>query len=257
MTISMSEESQDKLIMAIRAFINTSKSHKRPLVKWQHILGWINWGLNVFPLLCPALQSSYAKIAGKHIARGSIHLNRAVIHHFNWLADTIEASDSVHMLDAIEWNEQDANLVIYYDASLSGLGFVAPQLKLSFYVLTPDDSPLQTIFFFKALCISAAILWALGLDGPIHHLLIFTDSLNCVEMINSLSTQEGYNEILLFVMRILVTTKISLQVFHVPGADNVTADALSRNLPRVAVMSLPGLEIHLFEPPRGTLGQEN
>ena len=122
----------------------------------------------MFPLLHPALQSSYAKIAGKHIARGSIYLNRAVIRHFNWLADTIEASDGVHMLDTIELNEQDADLVIYCDASLNGLGFVAPQLKLSFYALTPDDSPLQTIFFFEALCISAAILWALGLEGPIH-----------------------------------------------------------------------------------------
>jgi len=68
--------------------------------------------------------------------------------------------------------------------------------------------------------------------------------------------QEGYNKILLFVMRILITTKISLHVFHVPGTENVTTDTLSRNLPRVAVASLPGLQIHHFEPPHGMLGPE-
>ena len=118
MMISMSEELRDKLITAIRAFINTAESRKRPLVKWQCILSWINWGLNVFPLQHHASQLSYVKIMGKHIAHDSIYLNRTVIHHFNWLADTIEASDSVHMLDAIKWNEQDANLVIYCDALL-------------------------------------------------------------------------------------------------------------------------------------------
>ena len=66
----------------------------------------------------------------------------------------------------------------------------------------------------------------------------------------------GYNDILLFIMQLLITMSISLRVFHVPGADNVTADALSCNLPRAAASSLPGICIHLFQPPREALGQE-
>jgi len=73
-------------------------------------------------------------------------------------------------------------------------------------------------------------------------------------MFNSLRAQMGYNEILLFVMRILITSGISLCVFHVPGADNLTADALSCNLPGAALSSLPNLHIHLFQPPCEALG---
>jgi len=45
-------------------------------------------------------------------------------------------------------------------------------------------------------------------------------------------------------------------VFHIPGADNVVADALSQNLPVVVAMSLVGLKIHIFEPPCSALGHE-
>jgi len=68
MTISMSEELQDKLTAAICAFINISESRCQPLIEWQQILRWINWDLNAFPLLWPAMQCAYAKIASKHIA---------------------------------------------------------------------------------------------------------------------------------------------------------------------------------------------
>jgi len=88
-----------------------------------------------------------------------------------------------------------------------------------------------------------------------HHLLVFTDSMNCIKMFNKLNTQDAYNELLLFIMHILITTKSSLHVFHIPGADNVIADALSCNLPMVAAASLPGLNIHIFfEPPHSMMG---
>jgi len=75
-----------------------------------------------------------------------------------------------------------------------------------------------------------------------------------MEMFNSLRAQEGYNDILLFVMWLLIEMKISLQVFHVPGTDNIMADALSHNLPGTASSLLPGLRIHLFQPPHEVLG---
>jgi len=106
------------------------------------------------------------------------------------------------------------------------------------------------------LCIASATLWASGLELKVNWLLIFMDSLNCVEMFNSLRAQEGCNDILLFVMQLLIETKISLRVFHVPGTDNITADALSHNLPGAASSSLLGLRIHLFQPPCEVLGKQ-
>ena len=73
-------------------------------------------------------------------------------------------------------------------------------------------------------------------------------------MFNSLRAQSGYNDILLFVMHILVALGISFCIFHVPSAYNLTADALSPNLPGAALSSLSGLHIHLFQPPCKVLG---
>jgi len=61
-----------------------------------------------------------------------LYLNRSVIHNFHWLADTIEVSSGVHMLDAIEWDASDADLIIYSHASLNGLGFYTPDRYLGF-----------------------------------------------------------------------------------------------------------------------------
>src|SRR5882724_4768227 len=62
MSFTMSPESKEALIIGIRLFIDKTSVHCRPLVEWQCLLGWINWGLNTFPLLKLGLQSSYAKI---------------------------------------------------------------------------------------------------------------------------------------------------------------------------------------------------
>ena len=61
-----------------------------------------------------------------------MYLNRVVICHFTWLAITIDVSDGIHILDAIEWTEPDTDLVIYCDASLISLGFVVPSLNSAF-----------------------------------------------------------------------------------------------------------------------------
>ena len=80
----------------------------------------------------------------------------------------------------------------------------------------------------------------------LRRLLIFTDSLNTVKMFNSLWSTDGYTELLLFTMHILLNSRIALCVFHIPGADNFVADALSHQLLTTAVSYLPGLQVHLF-----------
>ncbi|KAF8585446.1 hypothetical protein K439DRAFT_1615947 [Ramaria rubella] len=123
MSFTMPSESKAALIAAIRAFINTSSRRRKPLVEWQRLLGWINWALNVFPLLKPALQSSYAKIMGKSFCRAPIFLNRDVIWDLGWLADVMEASDGIHFFDAIEWPLEDANMKIFCGSTPTNMAF--------------------------------------------------------------------------------------------------------------------------------------
>ena len=134
------------------------------MIEWQRILSWINWGLNTYPLVHPALQPAYTKIAGKHISRAQVFLNRSVIHNFLWLADMIKASEGVHILESIEWDHSDADLIVYSDVSLTGLGFVVPTQRLGFCTSTPSDFPSPTIFYYEALAIASTILWVSGLS---------------------------------------------------------------------------------------------
>ncbi|KAF8584388.1 hypothetical protein K439DRAFT_1646952 [Ramaria rubella] len=62
-----------------------------------------NWALNVYPLLKPGLQSSYAKISGKMLSHTPIFLNHSVISGLGWIASVIEDSDGFCTLDTIAW----------------------------------------------------------------------------------------------------------------------------------------------------------
>jgi len=49
--------------------------------------------------------------------------------------------------------------------------------------------------------------------------------MNTVEMFNSLKAQQGYNELLMLAVGLLIPSSISLHVFHVAGTENTVADA--------------------------------
>ena len=160
----------------------------------------------------------------------------------------------MHIFKYIEWDCSDADLIVYSDASLTGLGFTVPMQCLGFCASTPSDCPSLTIFYYEALAIASTILWVSSLSPRVKKILVYTDSLNCVEMFNMLSPQEGYNDIPLFTVRILISSNISLYVFHIPGHDNTIVDALSCHLPAAAIALLPRLRVHHFQPPHVMLG---
>jgi len=89
----------------------------------------------------------------------------------------IEALDRVHILEAKEWDSNDADLIIY-STSLSGLGFAIPSLLLGFCAFTPTDCTTPTIFHYEALAITSMILWTSGQTSKVCHLLVYTNSLN-------------------------------------------------------------------------------
>jgi hypothetical protein len=159
MTLTPNHSKSD-LVSAIRCFIDSRDQRRCPLLHWQCMLGWINWALNAFPLLKPGLQSSYAKIHGKALPHASIYLNRAVIQDLAWVADVIEASDGICMLSASQWHSDNADTIIYCDASAIGMGFFIPHFNQGYFAPIPDTTAVRDIFFFEALCIICAVTWA-------------------------------------------------------------------------------------------------
>jgi hypothetical protein len=61
--VTMSKVKRSKLVDACTAF--TVCGAQKTLREFPRLQGWINWALNVFPYLCPALCESYQKILGK------------------------------------------------------------------------------------------------------------------------------------------------------------------------------------------------
>jgi hypothetical protein len=210
LSISFPPESKRDLVSAIHNFIDPRNSRRRTLLQWQRLLGWINWALNVYPLLRPALQSSYAKVSGKTISRASIYLNRAVVSDLRWLADTITASDGLFLLNSLAWSRSDADLTIFCDASLEGMGFYVPTLNATFYSPITDCPPLLHIFFSEALCVVSALAFAITMPSPPRRLLIYSDSVNTVDMFHSLKAHALYNHLLLFAVRLLLPHTTSL-----------------------------------------------
>jgi hypothetical protein len=255
LTISLPPDSILKILDTIEKFVDTSLSRRRTLREFQRLLGHLNWALNVFPLLRPALQLSYQKISGKQIPNAPLYLNRSIIANLTWFGQMVRESEPIHMLAANVWEAHEADLTLWCDAaSTGGLGFWSPSHQKGFASELPPNPPTSTIYYFKALCVVSALLWASKLCTVPKQLLIFSDLMNMVNTFNSLKADNDYNSLLHFAVEILLWSKISLCVYHIPDDENVVADTLSHFLWDVAQAHLPGLSIHLFQPPQDVMG---
>jgi len=80
------------------------------------------------------------------------------------------------------------------------------------------------------------------------------DSSNTVNLFNTLHASPEYNPLLITAVDLVLHSKISFRVLHVPGHDNIVADALSRFQNHRAISAAPKLNIYPFQPPRLMLG---
>ena len=117
--------------------------------------------------------------------------------------------------------------------------FCSAVTQVGFHQHHSTQHQVLDIFYYEALAITSAVLWASSITPCIQWLLIYIDSLNCVEIFNSLHVQDGYNNIILFMVHILISMNISLFVFHIPTSDNSVIDALSHHLPSTTVALSP------------------
>ena len=254
LSMTMPPDSLFELTTAIREFITTK--HKFTLREWQRLAGWINWSLNVFPLLRPALNNFYAKISGKSAPNKYIRINNAVRADLEWAVGHLERDSGVMLLHQIHWDTSSADLTIYCDACLEGMGFWLPDKCVGYYSPVPDLTTEEHIFYYEALCVLSAIHHVTDFLNapPASKILIYTDNDNTVSIFNTLRCLPHYNPILIDAADVCITSSIHLRVVHIPGELNSVADAISRNNFALARQYAPNIIISPFLPPRLLLG---
>ena len=254
LTMTMPQESLQDLITAIIEF--TSSHRKFTLREWQRLAGWINWSLNVFPLLQPALNNFYAKITSKSASNRYIRVNNAARADLTWAVNHLQHDTGIHLICQIHWDISSANFTIYCDACLEGMRFWLPDQSVSFYCPVPDGLMDEHIFYFKALCVLSSIHHLVETRQPPQssRLLIYTDNDNTVAIFNTLWCLPKYNNILISAADVLIKEKLDLHVLHIPGELNYIADAIFRKNFDIAQQHVPGLTISSFSPPHVVLG---
>ena len=63
MSFKLTEEARVHLMKELEEW--SQRGVRKRVKEWQRVAGWINWALNVYPLLRPALNNIYAKLRGK------------------------------------------------------------------------------------------------------------------------------------------------------------------------------------------------
>ena len=257
MRVSIDEEDWQKLIEHVSDFTASGPGGtRRTLHEFQQIAGWINWSFNVFPMLKPALSNVYAKISGKKDPYAKIYVSKAVIKDLSWFITHVKRSNGIYLFQDVDWGFEQANIVAWADACLSGLGFYFQHAREGFQCMVPHDQPKNTIFYFEALAVVSVVETISRLSPVPKHLIVFSDNTNTVDIFHSLRSMPPYNDLLKFTVSLLLKHDISLRVIHVPGVDNVVADSLSRFDNTKAVNACPGLTISLFQPPRVAMGSD-
>ena len=197
MRILMDDHDRARLIQHINDFMETTPGGtRRTLREFQQLAGWINWSFNVFPLLRPALSNIYAKISGKSESHAKIFVSKGVVLDLEWYKEHLESSDGVYLFGDVEWGIQQADVVAYSDACVSGLGFYFEHLREGFQCETPVNPPKDTIFFFEALAVTSAVDAATRLSPTPSRLLVYSDNTNTVDIFHSLRALPAYNGLL-------------------------------------------------------------
>ena len=253
-SISLSPHSISDVISKIELFLATP-SRAPSLRSWQRLAGHLNWMLNVLPWGRPALTEMYRKISGKTWSHCGIHINAAVITDLTWLKNIIPSAIGIHFTDTGLWSDNKADMVMWTDASLrNALAFVYSNKGFLYPIKAPPAGMKVDIFFLELLAIVSAIHHAGSLAKPPRRILIWTDSLDSVAVLNSLHTAESlHNAPLLAIADIILRTGMDLWVRFIEEKKNVRADMLSRLLVDEYHSKFPADRVERFAPPRELL----
>ena len=159
-------------------------------------------------------------------------------------------------MDDGSWSDSAADLIIWTDASLTtALTFVYGFEGFVYQLQPPPVNIKINIFFLELIAIFSAIYHvATNLSTPPRRLLLFTDSLDSVGVLNSLSaSQSMHNSVLLEISEVILRSHIDLCVRHIEGKLNIQADLLLRLLLDDFTCQFSDTHVCLFDPPHDLL----
>jgi hypothetical protein len=252
-TISLNPQSIKSIVSQINHFLNTP-GRRVALRHWLQIAGSVNWLLNVLPWGKPSLSEVYRKISGKTHMDSGVFINAEVRDSLTWLKDVIPDAIGVRFTNHGLWTDNEADLVFWTDACLEGLAYVFAGNGFA-YQLRPDSgAPHVDILFLELVAILCAVFHAVTLPLPPHRLLIWSDSLDSVQLFQSLHARTSlHNGVLLAVASLLLRSGVDVRVRHIAGHDNLRADLLSRLLFQDFGRQFPSYRVRTFNPPRELL----
>jgi len=96
---SLSDDAKQLLIDELTVW--SAPKNRFRLKQWQQLTGWLNWALNVFPHLRPALNNVYPKISRKQAPLTFIWVNNAICKDFKWAIDKLVNSSGVFLLKLV------------------------------------------------------------------------------------------------------------------------------------------------------------
>ena len=183
-----------------------------------------------------------------------VYINCEATIDLTWLRNVIPQSIGVRFVDSLHWSDDNADMVVWTNASLIGLGCYYASNALV-YQLRPSPPEIKiNIFFLELIAILSAIFLVASLPNPPRHILIFSDSLDSIGVLNSLSASKAlHTGPLLAIAEIILYSGLDLRVRHIPGVENVRADMLSHLLLDDYRRQYPSDHVRILVPPRELL----
>ena len=197
----------------------------------------------------PALNNLYPKIAGKEKPLMKIWINNNVWVDLNWAMSHLRDSLGIRLLFCVTWDAEDVDETLFCNTCMQGSASWYPRWWQGFYFPVLTISAHEIIFFYKTLAVTSAFDNLQQRAPNYSKIVIYTDSMNTINIFNTLHCQPELNPMLQFCVDLFLSKHWEVWVLHTPGTWNEVADAISPLNFLKASTLLPGLHIMDFQPP--------